>query len=123
MKLFDATEIYPNFEYPEGFCKIVDLGLTDFDLWFILEAPYAYQYCLDMKKRYPSRKLIPFAKRTDCDDVACFEVGKQKMVEIIHDFAEPGWEQRAEFSDFWAWFKDAINEFIESSVEEENASI
>ncbi len=119
MKLFDATEVYPNFEYPEGLEKIVDLGLTDLDFWFILEAPFARQYCFDMQKRYPDRKLVPFAKRTDCDDVACFEINKPKCVEVIHDFADPGWEQRAEFSNFWEWFRDAMNEFIDASIEDE----
>ena len=123
MKLFNATEYYENFEYPEGLEKVVDLGLTDLDLWFILEAPFAEQYFLDMQKRYPERKLVPFAKRTDCDDVACFEIDKPRKVEIIHDFADPGWEQRAEFPDFWAWFKGAMDEFIETSIEEENEKV
>ena len=122
MNLFNAEEIYPKFKYPYGLERIVDLGLTDLDLWFILEAPFAEQYCLDLKKRYPDRKLIPFAKRVDCDDVACFEVDKPKKVEIIHDFADPGWEQRAEHPDFWAWFKEAIDEFIEFSIAEDNGN-
>lgn len=75
-----------------------------------------------MSERYPNRKLIPFAKRTDNDDVACFEIENPGKVEIIHDFAEPGWEQRVEYPDFWNWFKSAIDEFIEKSKEEEKAN-
>ena len=47
-----------------------------------------------MKKRYPNRKLIPFAKRVDNDDTACFEIGKGSKVQLIHDFASEGFEQR-----------------------------
>lgn len=40
--------------------------------------------------------VIPFARRDDNDDIACFEVGKGKSVQIIHDFASEGFEQRKE---------------------------
>lgn len=119
MELFDASAKFPGFEYPAGLEKVADLGLTDLDAWFILDAAFAAGYCESMGKRYPDRALIPFAKRCDCDDVACFEIGKPGVVQVIHDFAEPGWEQREEFSDFWNWFSDAVSLLIERSREEE----
>lgn len=115
MELFDASSIYGGFEYPAGLLKVIDLGIEDMDYWFLLEAPFAEEYCHDMKARYPNRCLIPFAKKCDSDDVACFEIGREGKVEIIHDFADPGWEQRAEYNDFWEWFEDAIKELIERS--------
>ncbi len=80
-----------------------------------MDAPFAERYCLALNKRYPTRQLVPFAKRSDNDDVAWFEMGKPGSVEIIHDFADPGWEQRAEYPSFWDWFKEAINLLIEKS--------
>ena len=68
-------------------------------------------------ERYPNRKLIPFARRDDNDDIACFEVGKGEKVQIIHDFASEGYEQRNEYNDFWDWLKDAIDEMIEFNRE------
>ena len=41
MKLYDATELYPNFEYPAGIHKVVELGLVDLDWWWIPEASFA----------------------------------------------------------------------------------
>ncbi len=119
MELYDASEKYPGFEYPAGLEKVADLELIDLDVWFILDAAFAKSYCESMSGRYPNRKLVPFAKRCDCDDVACFEVDKPGTIQIIHDFAEPGWEQRDTFSDFWSWFVSAVNLFIERSREEE----
>ena len=58
---------------------------------------------LGIRNRFPNRKLISFAKRCDCDDVACFEIEKPGKVEIIHDFCDPGWEQRGEYDSFWDW--------------------
>ena len=119
MKLYDASERFPGFEYPAGLEKVADLGLTDLDAWFILDAPFAESYCESMGKRYPARALVPFAKRCDCDDVACFEVDKPQRVQVIHDFAEPGWEQRDEFPDFWSWFSSAVDLLVERAREEE----
>jgi hypothetical protein len=66
-----------------------------------------------LKERYPARELFPFAMRTDCDDVACWERGNLERVVIIHDFADPGWEQEAVFDTYWDWFRSAINDFAE----------
>lgn len=119
MELYDASNKYPGFEYPYGLEKVADLGIVDMDAWFIMDAPFAEGYCADMAERYPDRKLVPFAKRCDNDDVACFEIGKPGKVEVIHDFADPGWEQRGEYDDFWSWFEDAIRQLVEGAREEE----
>jgi hypothetical protein len=63
-----------------------------------------------LKTRYPNRCLIPFAKRDDNDDIACFELGKGESVIIIHDFASPGFEDRYTFNDIFEWLKYAIDE-------------
>jgi hypothetical protein len=119
MELFDAASKFPGFTYPAGLEKVVDLGLTDLDLWFIMDATFAERYCSALGERYPERKLVPFAKRGDNDDVACFELDKPGKVEIIHDFADPGWEQRGEYPDFWDWFKSAVDELVDRSRDEE----
>ena len=66
-----------------------------------------------MHIRYPQRILIPFARRGDNDDVACFELNKGEEVQIIHDFASIGYEQRKTYKTFWDWFRDAIEEMIQ----------
>lgn len=119
MKLFDASARFPGFTYPAGLEKVTSLDIVDLDIWFFMDATFASSYCAHMALRYPSRQLVPFAKRADCDDVACFEIGKPGKVEIIHDFADPGWEQRTEYPDFWSWFSDAVNLLIERSREDE----
>ena len=107
------------FNYPESYEKILDLGLYDFDIWFIMDCEQATDIYNGMKKRYPNRNLIPFAKRVDSDDTACFELEKGTRIQIIHDFADAGYEQRGEFNDFWEWFNNAINEMIEYNRSEE----
>ena len=81
-----------DFEYPKSFEKIVELNLVDFDIWYLLDSDWAAKLYQGLQTRYPNRKLIPFAKRSDYDDTACFEIGKGDTVQLIHDFAGPGWE-------------------------------
>ena len=109
----------PHFEYPESFQKIVELNLVDFDIWHLLDSHWAAELYRGLQTRYPKRKLIPFAKRSDCDDTACFEIGKGGTVQLIHDFASPGWEQRQEFPDCWAWLAQAVNDMIEHNREDD----
>lgn len=107
-----------SFEYPDAYKKIVDLGLVDFDNWFLMEKKQATGIYEGMKERYPERDLLPFAKKSDNDDTACFEAGKNNRVQIIHNFASAGWEQRAEFEDIWEWLESAVKDMIDFNREE-----
>lgn len=54
-----------------------------------------------------------FARRQDNDDVACYDTADpQCPVVVIHDFAKPGWEHRATYPTTYAWFRQAIEDFI-----------
>lgn len=119
MQLFDASTLYEGFEYPAGILKVAELELVDLDWWWVLDASFAGDYARHMAERYPARRLVPFAKRQDNDDVACFEVDRPGKVEVIHDFADPGWEQRAEYDDFWSWFEAAVVDMVAREREEE----
>lgn len=109
-KYFIDSAIY---KYPETYKKITELNLVDFDVWYFIESEQATRRYYDLKERYPNRQLIPFARRDDNDDIACFEVGKGDRVQLIHDFATEGFEQRREFQDLWEWLEFAVKEMIE----------
>lgn len=111
LKEFEKT--LQNFEFPSSYLKVVALGMMDFENWFLLSDDLVKNRHNSMKQRYKNRNLVPFAKRGDCDDVACFEIGQGERVFIVHDYADEGWERRQEFDDFWAWFISAIKELIE----------
>ena len=119
MELLDAKDFYSDFSYPNGILKIIELNLVDFDLWYLMQQEQAILRIKGLKERYPSRKLIPFARRDDSDDIACFEVGKKDRVQIIHDFSSEGYEQRKEYACFWNWFRDAVNEMIDQDERNE----
>ena len=85
-QLLNEKELPVGFYYPDDFKRIVSQGLLDFDPWIILQGDRLITRFNGIKNRYPSRELIPFARREDNDDVACWEVNKPGKVIIIHDF-------------------------------------
>lgn len=114
MELFNVNDIYEEFKYPTSYLKILALNLVDFEFWYFMSEEQIEIRIKGLMKRYPNRKLIPFARRDDCDDIACFELGKKDAVQIIHDFASSGYEQKKEYKDFWSWFRHAIDEMIDN---------
>jgi hypothetical protein len=109
--LLPLTELPAGFEYPREFVRVVELGLTNLEPWWIIEGDRLRERFLGLRERYEARTLVPFAARQDNDDVACWDVDRGTVV-VIHDYASPGYEQRAELSDFLAWFRTAIEDFI-----------
>ena len=114
----EIKNFYSEFRYPKEFLFIKNLNLLDLKVWYIMTDNQIIERLTGLMKRYPNRKLIPFARRDDCDDIACFELNNGGKIEIIHDFATDGWEQKEEFSDFWAWFKSAVDTMILSAADE-----
>ncbi|MBF0298342.1 MAG: hypothetical protein HQK51_06455 [Oligoflexia bacterium] len=114
MKILIGKEDIPSwFQYPPQFLRIIDQNLIDFDPWWILNAEDAKTWMNHLKKSYPNRELVPFAKRGDCDDIACWQKGSGNKIIIIHNFASPGWEERKTYETFWDWLRFAIETTIE----------
>lgn len=116
MKTLDLlTEIeWPQgFSYSRQFKRVAALWLTDLEPWYLLEGKPLRATMADLAEKYPQRKLVPFARRQDNDDVACWQVGTDDEVFVIHDFASSGWEQRAHFAGFYDWLRRAVEDFIE----------
>lgn len=119
-ELLAVEKSFRGFTYPKAFLKAVELSLIDFDIWYIMDAKQVMLRVEGLRKRYPNRMLIPFARREDNDDVACFEIGERNKVFVIHDYASEGWEHRNEFSDFWNWLEGAVKDMIAYEREEEH---
>lgn len=119
IELLKECELPHNFVYPKSIIKLLELNLTNFDVWYFMDIESVRIRLTGLQKRYPSRCLIPFARRGDCDDIACFEVGKGEQIFVIHDFASSGYEQRKVYENMWEWLKDVISTMIEYELMEE----
>lgn len=110
MKMLDEKYLPYDYHYPEIYKKVMILGLVHLCPWNIMDSKNIKKHLEGLRKRYPDRKLIPFAKRQDNDDLACFEADRGEIVQRIHDFAAPGWEQRQTYKNFSEWFKEAFDD-------------
>ncbi len=111
-ELLKQNELPSWFSYPADFLRTIELGLVDLEPWRILEGDELVNRQLGLKDRYPERELMVFARRDDCDDVACWEMGVEGVV-IVHDYASAGWESSEGFKTYWDWFRSAIEDMIE----------
>jgi hypothetical protein len=110
--LLSVDDLPGGFEYPAEFIRVVELGLINLEPWWIFDGELLWDRMTGLRERYPDRRLVPFARREDNDDVACWDLGQGDVV-TVHDFASPGWEQRARFPDFNAWLRQAVEDLIE----------
>jgi hypothetical protein len=99
------------FSYPNAFLRFAECGIFKFPPWRLLDPKSVLTTMSGLSQRFPGRTLLPFALRTDCDDIACWERDRGALIVIVHDFASPGWEHVGEFEDFWSWFKSAVDDF------------
>jgi hypothetical protein len=112
-ELLSIEDLPTGFSYPRDFIRVVELGLTNLEPWWIVGGEVLRQRHLGIRERYPSRSLVPFAVRQDCDDIACWDIGQPGRVAVIHDYAGEGDEQVADYDDFQAWFRAAVEDLLE----------
>jgi hypothetical protein len=112
--LLPVEDLPRGFWYPPSFVRVVELGLTHLEPWHVLEGAALRERKDGLSERFPARELVPFASRQDNDDVACWDLvhGGDRVV-VIHDFAAPGWENRDEYPDFYAWLRQAVEDLID----------
>ena len=110
--MLSSEELPKGFQYPDLFTRLVSLGILNIEPWWIPQGDLLRQRMASLRSRYPDRTLVIFASRQDNDDIACWDID-QGGVSLLHDFAEPGWEQRQRLTDFAAWLRLAIDDFIE----------
>lgn len=98
----------------------VDHGHVDLDPWILITSDeQVATRSAAVNGRYPGREVLCFSERQDTDDVACVVLRSSAgyaagQVLIVHDFAKAGSEVDFVFSDFWDWFKAAVDDMIDT---------
>jgi hypothetical protein len=109
--LLETADLGLPFTYPADFRRIVDQGLINLSPWHIMPQALAKKRLEGVRQRYRIM-YVPFARRQDNDDVACFDPARPQRIFVIHDFAPEGSQERQAFPSFWDWFRNAIDEMI-----------
>lgn len=110
-EFFVSDRVKPEgFNYPREYLDFVSGDVVEFSLWHFFYSRLDHRFN-GLKKRYPSKGFVPFARRRDNDDVACFDsiTGDGRVI-IVHDFASPGWEERLILNSFGEWLDLARSE-------------
>ena len=110
--LLTIGDLPEGFDYPSSFIRVVELGLTNLEPWWIITGDLLRDRQRGLEARYPARQLVVFAMRQDRDDVACWDLD-EGGVAIVHDFASPGFEQHDRMSGFNEWLRRAVEHLIE----------
>lgn len=98
----------------------IERSLVDLDPWTLFTSgEQVLARSQAVNGRYPGRVVLCFAERRDTDDVGCVVLSSNANfsaghVLIVHDFAKPGSEVDAAFTDFWEWFKAAVDDMIDT---------
>ncbi|WP_198401404.1 hypothetical protein [Acidipropionibacterium acidipropionici] len=113
-ELLPIGRLPEGFAYPPEFLHLLGLGIRALDPWRILEGDQLVVRSSGLAARYPDRALVPFAVRTDRDDVACWDLDKgPRAISVIDDFDTPGDEQLESFDEFNDWLRQAIEDLID----------
>lgn len=104
------------FHLPRAYIRLGELGLTNLEPWYFLHGKEFEVVCRGLNGRYPKRVAVPYARRKDNDDVACFVVQsgdhEAGSIIIVHDYSSPGHEVDFHADSFWDWFRVAIDDMI-----------
>lgn len=99
------------FRFPPEFASWVQQGgSTELSWWDTLDLEKREIWLGILRKWYPKRSLVPFAKFLASDDVACFDgadTSGNPIVHLVHSFADSGWEDRGSVPSFFHWLEDA----------------
>lgn len=111
--LYTKNELPDGFKYPVAYTEMMsEEFISDIEPWsFICEFQESSSFWIsEVKERYPTRKLVPFAKVNYSDDIACFDgadTSGDPKVYYVHAFASAGWEDRGYTDNFEEWLKMA----------------
>jgi len=110
-------------EVPDGFIWALNHNLIGLDTfsqlepWHLCDIPEIIPLSKRWKNIQLKRTFIPFARRQDCDELACFEVISGKVVKIctIHyqlhsDGIPTDIEILDEHPSFWDWLKSVVSD-------------
>ncbi len=106
---------------PSAFSRWLAAGEQEFGGWYLLAERGGAANRDKLTQLYPSRDILPFARRRDRDDVACLVRSDPEhprgSVVVIHEDAMPGYEVEAVFASLTEWFEQARNEGQHTSYE------
>jgi hypothetical protein len=109
-----AEIVATGFELPAGYRHVWKLGLIRMDPWrFLAGEAFIAAYARVNLEANAGRLLLPFAARTDGEEVACFEVlprASEAVEVVVPARGEP--RLVAEYATFWDFYRHCVDDLI-----------
>ncbi len=109
--IFRVGDLDVDVEIPSGLQRLHQQNLLDLTPWHLMAREPALKRLQGLRQRY-ARKYVPFARRQDNDDLACFDPSLGGRIVVVHDYASETTEARKQFPSFWDWFRAAVEDMI-----------
>lgn len=113
-----AEILATGFSLPESYVRACELGLGHLAPWRFLRGEAFLAAYAQLNAGEADEILLPFARRSDCDEIACFQVlpGPPEQVRVMQRTGST-YSPLAEFPNFWIWFRQGVEDMIQSSPE------
>lgn len=101
---------------PALYAHMIECGIIDLDPWALLRGDKQLRRAQHIEQVFPGWEVIPFARRTDNDDVACWTGSKVVVIDdwdLIWDENGPRRLVAREYGSMEEWFLAAARDFIE----------
>ncbi len=106
---------------PAGYQWLIDRRIVGFapftqlQPWFFVQQEECF-WATDKWQGVTEKRLLVFARRQDCDDLACLIVNADGLVSgvaLIQGWTDVGFDLVQEYPDFWAWLKNVVQDIEE----------
>lgn len=107
------------FPLPTAYRWLIERGLVGFEPntalqpWYLLPSEEVFSVSDRWPNASETTRLYAFARRQDCDDLACFAVlegAPQLGVVVIHGWTGEGYQVVARFVSTWEWLKSVVGD-------------
>lgn len=110
------------FEPPAGYLRMLEIGGIDFhnsllDPWYFIDADRfagindLFQKTWRKRTKTMPWRIVPFARRGDCDDIACFAIRPEKIdILLVHGWTNDGFDVVERYDSFENWEAAARND-------------
>jgi hypothetical protein len=100
----------------QGADRMIECGVTDLEPWAVLRGSEQSQLTQHVDELFPGWGVIPFARRTDNDEVACWTGGSVVVIDdfdVVRDAGEAVRRAISEYASMDEWLIAAVRDFIE----------
>ncbi|MCQ1995532.1 hypothetical protein [Arthrobacter sp. zg-Y1171] len=106
----------PEQSLPPLYAHMIECGVVDLDPWHLLRGETQVRRARHIEQVFPGWGIVPFARRTDNDDVACWT---GSSVVVIDDWdvwstdGKPIRHVQDEYPSMEEWLLAAVRDFVE----------